>query len=64
MNISEANAVNTVVRALAGLPSHPFTKDMPTTEETQVAVDILLAGAHRKLMAGLSPGDVTIGRRS
>jgi len=57
MNISEANAVNTVVRAVAGVPS--FDGELPTTEQLQAAVDLLLTGAYRKLMAGLHPGDVT-----
>lgn len=60
MNVGEANAVNTVVQALAGIP-HPFTGRPPTPEQQQAAVDVLLAGAYRKLSAGLRPGDVTIG---
>lgn len=63
MNISEANAVNTVVRALAGIP-HPFTGDLPSVDDQQRAVDLLLASAYRKLSAGLTPGDVTIGPSS
>lgn len=59
MNISEANAVNTVVRALADIPS-PFTGERDTVEQQQAAVDILLRGAHRALGAGLQPGQVTL----
>lgn len=62
MNISEANAVNTVVRALTGTPGP--RGDLPTVDEQQSAVDLLLAGAYRKLAAGLQPGDVTVGAAS
>lgn len=59
MNISEANAVNTVVRALAGLPN--MAGEMPTVEQQRAAVDLLLRKASRVLGAGLTPGDVAIG---
>lgn len=59
MNVSEANAVNTVARALTGTPS-PFTGETPTVEETQSAIDLLLGGAYRKLAAGLRPGDTRV----
>ncbi|MDP5182148.1 hypothetical protein QOZ88_05825 [Blastococcus sp. BMG 814] len=59
MNISQAGAVNTLVRALASIPD--YNGELPTVEQQQRAVDLLLAGAYRKLSAGLQPGDVTIG---
>lgn len=59
LTVSEASAVNTLVRALAGVP-HPFTGDLPTVEQQQSAVDVLLRGAYRKLGAGLQPGEVTV----
>lgn len=62
MNISQANAVNTVVRALAGIPN--WEGRLPTVEEQQHAVDVLLHGSYRTLGAGLKPGDVTLGRPS
>lgn len=58
MNISEANAVNTVARALSGLPN--YEGRTPTVDEAQSAIDYLLAGAHRKLSAGLRPGDARV----
>lgn len=62
MNIGEANAVNTLVRALAGIPN--WEGRLPTVDEQQSAVNLLLAGAQRKLGAGLQPGQVTIGEPS
>lgn len=63
MNISEANAVNTVVRALTGTPN--WDGQLPTAEEQQSsAIDLLLRKAHRVLGAGLHPGDVTVGAES
>jgi hypothetical protein len=62
MNISEANAVNTVVRALAGVPD--WEGQLPTVEQQQSAVDLLLRGAYRQLSAGLQPGDVVLGERA
>lgn len=59
MNITEANAVNTVVRALAGIPN--WEGHLPTADEQQTAVDLLLRGAYRKLGAGLQPGQVAVG---
>jgi hypothetical protein len=59
MNITEANAVNTVVRALAGIPN--WDGQLPTVEQQQNAVDLLLRKAAKVLGAGLAPGDVTIG---
>lgn len=60
MNIGEANAVNVVVHALAGLPN-AHTGELPTAEQQQDAVDLLLRGAYKALSAGLQPGHVTIG---
>lgn len=62
MNISEANAVNTVVRALTGKKS--WDGSLPSVDEQQTAVDVLLRKAHRVLSAGLQPGDVTVGGQS
>lgn len=62
MNITQANAVNTVVRALTGTPN--WDGRLPTVEEQQDAVDTLLRGAYRTLGAGLKPGDVTVGGAS
>lgn len=58
MNISEANAVNTLVRALTRTPN--WDGELPTADQQQSAVDLLLAGAHRRLGAGLQPGQVII----
>lgn len=63
MNVGEANAVNTVVRALTRTP-HPYTRELPTAEEQQAAVDVLLRGAYKALSAGLRPGDVVLGGTS
>lgn len=60
MNVTEANAVNVVVRALTRQPD-PYRRQLPTVEQQQDAVDVLLAGAYRTLSAGLRPGDATIG---
>lgn len=58
MNISEANAVNVLARALTGTPN--WEGRLPTVDEQQSALDLLLAGAQRKLGAGLRPGEATI----
>lgn len=54
MNVSEANAVNVLARALAVETPDSIR---PTIEQQQSAIDVLLTGAYRKLSAGIRPGE-------
>lgn len=57
MNISEANAVNVVARAL---DEKTPAVVRPSVEQLQSALDLLLDGAYRKLSAGLRPGEARV----
>lgn len=58
MNVSEANAVNVLARTLTGVPN--WDGELPTVDEAQSALDLLLTGSYKKLSAGLRPGDVRV----
>lgn len=58
MNNGQANAVNVVARGLTRTPN--YNGQLPTVEELQSALDLLLAGAYKQLAAGMRPGDATI----
>jgi len=56
MNVSEANAVNTLLRWHMGLA--PAGGEVPTAEQARQAAARLAEGAHRKLAAGITAATV------
>lgn len=58
LTIGEASAINTLVMALTGRV-HPVDEQPITVEQQQAAIDLLIPKAHKVLMAGLRPGEVT-----
>lgn len=52
----EAEAVNTLAHWLMGDPRPGFA--VPTADEAGAALGVLIASAHKKLMAGYSPDAV------
>lgn len=58
MNNGQANAVNVLARAMSGTPD--WSGALPTAEQQQSALDLLLAGAYKQLSAGLQPGHAVV----
>ena len=64
LTVTEANAVNVVLRYLAGRPLYPDDRvSTPSGPEFNDAVRVLATSAHKRLMAGVTR-DEAVRRRS